>query len=163
VEGLEALLEGTPLETRNISTIFMLLMDAAALGKHECVNILLDYNTSVPFTNEFGQTPLHVAAYYGKVSVVRLLIRRCDKIYVLDDIDAVDNEGFTAVQYAAARRNYRCMKYLKLCDARIKTKDGKYVQFITKTVLSEMYQVTRDMDMEGDLSDDDDDDDLRPC
>lgn len=68
-------------------------------GNVDCVELLLRGNSDVRAEREDGLTSLHIAADKAQVEAARALVRVTD----VDDVNAGDYNGFTALMYAACR------------------------------------------------------------
>lgn len=77
------------------------------------------YDVNSP--NEFGHTPLSTAAYAGSLKYVKLLVE------LGADITFKDSDGWTALHFATATKNYEIAKFLMSVGADTKdvTKDGQ--------------------------------------
>lgn len=85
-----------------------LLMRAAALGRFQCVNLLLDRGADVHvLDNTMGQTALHLACQGGDVETVRLLL----KAGAFINLQAEAN-GITPLINAIWYRNTECVEFL---------------------------------------------------
>lgn len=71
-----------------------------------------------------GSTPLHIAAFYGKIEVLKFLIEKGALINAKDI--SRDNKDWTPLHYAAYNGKLDCVKYLieKNADINAKASDG---------------------------------------
>jgi ankyrin repeat protein len=71
--------------------------------------------------NEFGHTPLSTAAYAGSIKFVKLLVE------IGADVTFKDSDGWTAMHFATATKNYEIAKFLMSVGADTKelTNDGQ--------------------------------------
>ena len=71
--------------------------------------------------NGFGHTPLSTAAYAGSLKYVKLLVE------LGADVHLKDSDGWTALHFAMATKNYDVAKFLMSvgADAKELTKDGQ--------------------------------------
>jgi len=80
---------------------------AASMGKIETIKTLLDADADINSThNEYGNTALHIAAWFGHHDCVRLLISRGARL------DIVNKYGSTPVHSAAWKNEIECLKIL---------------------------------------------------
>jgi ankyrin repeat protein len=71
------------------------LHTAAAIGKKEVVELLLDYTGCIDYKSGNGDTALHLAVSYGHTEVVKLLLDS------EADVNIIHSEGGTALHLAA--------------------------------------------------------------
>jgi ankyrin repeat protein len=97
------------------------LISAAALGKTEAAEILIDAGADLNYQNADGSTALHTAAAFGKVDVAKILIDTGI------DLNIKNNEGSTALHTAAFLCRMEIVKALleKGADKTLKNKTGK--------------------------------------
>lgn len=93
------------------------LMTAAKRGHYECLNILLEYGSSLNDQNDDGKTALMMAAQKGHVRCVQLLIHHSASINIQDD------EGETALMKAARKGRTECLQFLIDHSANINIQD----------------------------------------
>ena len=79
---------------------------AAAKGKTEALQLLLQYGGDPNIANQNGQTPLCLAAYFGKAEVVQLMLQYGG------DPNRADNDGDTPVYVATVYDNFETLQLL---------------------------------------------------
>jgi len=83
------------------------LLEAAAGGDVRKVRRLLELGIFIDTRDEYDErTPLHLSAYYGRVSVVRLLLEYGA------DVEATDSDGCTPLHLAAFKGHLSVVKLL---------------------------------------------------
>ncbi|KAK5214912.1 hypothetical protein LTR72_011993 [Exophiala xenobiotica] len=78
--------------TRALETI---LQEAAAVGEHDAVDLLLDQGVDMGLSIKTGQTSLHIAAQNGYVQVAKFLVKQSAELY------RRDKDGWTPLSIAA--------------------------------------------------------------
>jgi len=87
-------------------------------GKEDVVKILLDVsNASANKRDRSGFTPLFAATNNGHANVLRVLLGMTSigplpPHLLLEQLDAVDDEGWSCLFYATYKRRHECMKLL---------------------------------------------------
>mmetsp|Transcript_2549 Transcript_2549/g.3686 ORF Transcript_2549/g.3686 Transcript_2549/m.3686 type:complete len:376 (-) Transcript_2549:36-1163(-) len=87
---------------------------------HKLAKLLLDNNASIDAENEWGDTPLHDAAWHGRLDIVQLLVERgANK-------DAKNKNGATPLHHATKYGRDDVVKYLleKGAESSFKDEDG---------------------------------------
>lgn len=84
--------------------VYNALHIAAAMGRHEIVDFLLQIGMDVNDVDDSGYTPLHWATQEGKLDVVELLVRK------KANLEAKDNNGFAPIHIAASEGHIEIMK-----------------------------------------------------
>jgi uncharacterized protein len=84
------------------------VFDAIKMGDTDKVEALVDKVPGlVNAQNHVGQTPLHMAAYYGFEQIVRVLISRDA------EVNLKDKKDFTPLRYALQRNKAGAAEILK--------------------------------------------------
>lgn len=96
------------------------LLDAAALGRQEVVQSLLDNETNANLQDRSGQTALHKAVRNGQYEMVRMLLGKGGA-----KIGQTDNEGMTAIHIAVEEGNKDIVLLLLQKGADIKAQNRK--------------------------------------
>jgi ankyrin repeat protein len=78
-----------------------------------------DHRTPVDTINFPGATALHIAAYYGKINVVQMLLETAGA-----KIDLKDKNGDTAVHYAAKGGQTQTLRVLNALNANFTAKNN---------------------------------------
>ncbi|XP_062280593.1 CARD- and ANK-domain containing inflammasome adapter protein [Scomber scombrus] len=99
-------------QSKSESLIHMIVSD----GEVALVDDLLS-NTNIDTVNSSNETLLHVAAEYGHLSIIELLLRRGARM------DLQDNRGYTALHRAASRGHTEIVKALIMAGTPIYTLD----------------------------------------
>jgi len=93
---------------------------AAIQGEPQMMHVLLREETKPPLHKDQkdsgGDAPLHLAAYYGNIASVRLLVRAGA------NVDLTNDGGFTARELASASRKWHVAQYLA-DELRLQEKD----------------------------------------
>ena len=102
------------------------LIVAAASGKMEAVNFLLEKGADPFLTTNTGRNLLHAAVEGGNVLIVETALS--NNI----DINSKDDDGVTSLMIAASKNNLQVVEYLfcKGADPLLKTKLGRNLLFI---------------------------------
>jgi ankyrin repeat protein len=97
------------------------LITAAALGKAEAANILVDAGAELNYKNADGSTALHTAAVFDKTEVAKILIDAGA------DLNCKNNDGSTALHAAAFFCREEIVEALleKGADKSIRNKSGR--------------------------------------
>ena len=82
------------------------LMEAARLGRIDCMKLLLKCNADVNHTDYNGCTVLQVAAAANQITSVNMLLKH--KV----DVDQKDHDGATVLHDVAARGRWRMLEHL---------------------------------------------------
>ncbi|PSS01010.1 hypothetical protein PHLCEN_2v4085 [Hermanssonia centrifuga] len=77
------------------------LHQAIFLGDLDALKLLIHAGADLNLQIGDGQTPLHIAAYYGEIEFVEELIRICGDTL---NLDVLDNDGHSALDTAKAHR-----------------------------------------------------------
>ncbi len=89
------------------------LIQTTMTGQAEIIKLLLQHGANVNESNNNGETALLQAAKWGEEEIVKLLLAA--------KIDIQDNEGYTAVDYADARKHKEVVDLLLNAGAIKKT------------------------------------------
>lgn len=75
-ESVKTIIAGGGVDVNALDgTRYSALLYAAKKGFVECGKILLEANANVGTADQCGLTPLHLAAWYGRVECVKVLFR----------------------------------------------------------------------------------------
>lgn len=94
--------------------------EAAGLGHHEVVSVLIDHGADPLQQDRFGRTPLMLAAALGREEVMRILLAAAERTAGGDIGRAVsgqDVEKQSALHHAAISGNRQCIGMLLRCGA----------------------------------------------
>ncbi|EAT38489.1 AAEL009626-PA, partial [Aedes aegypti] len=80
---------------------------AAKVGLTELIETLLKFNVDINGQSTFGESPLHIAAKNNQVDFLRKLLEKTETKNGLKD-----NDGLTALHYAAKHGNPKCVNLL---------------------------------------------------
>lgn len=118
---------------------FLIYKEAIENKRQEIIKVLLEEGVNPKITNQITkQTPLHVAAAVGVVSIIKQLIEN------EADIDAVDNEGNTPLHMAAQNCQYQAVSELITRGAIVKeNNDGKTAIDLCRDSSDELPQKTK--------------------
>ena len=78
--------------------------------QEEIAELLLSYGSCVNKQAQDGSTALHVAASWGRMDMIYLLV--CNGA----DVDMQDEEGYTPADVAAFHKHQSCEKWLRSCS-----------------------------------------------
>jgi len=93
---------GAPLDTTDVTTQATPLHLAALYGREAIARLLIQKGANVNATMKFGITPLLVAAQFSQAPIIQLLLEQKDQKV---DINHADQDGFTALHFAAQHGN----------------------------------------------------------
>ena len=91
------------------------LHQAARFNNVELMKYLIKRGLNLKEVNKTGQTPLHVASFYGSMDVVEYLIE--DEKVDVNEINQMDKN--LPIHYAVMEQKYRVIKYLIDKDAKM--------------------------------------------
>jgi ankyrin repeat protein len=94
------------------------IVAASQLGMSDIVDVLIDNKANVNEKVEFGMTALHAASWNGRDDVVKLLLTKGNA-----QIDQADDEGETALMYAASRGHMNTIMILTGHKASLHSQD----------------------------------------
>jgi ankyrin repeat protein len=113
----------TPSEKYAVTDIFNSLFAAVYRDRANVVSLLLEKNAEVNGVNEFGVTPLMIAADHGNIQIVQALLEHGA------DVNAKNHEGLTALFWPARRGHAQVVLLLvqKGADPNLKDSYGATV------------------------------------
>ena len=97
------------------------LHDAARLGYKKKVKSLLEFGGHPDQPGRFGRLPLHLAARFNRVSILKILLDHGSNIEAKTDNSAQRN----ALHYAASRGHITCVDFILGAGANIDSTDSK--------------------------------------
>ena len=81
---------------------------ACRSGNLDRVQRLINDGANSSCTDDDGRTPLHIAAWWGRLKVVRYLAEKVEKV----NVNAGDEDGHTPLHIAAQRGELEVVRYL---------------------------------------------------
>jgi hypothetical protein len=103
------------------------------LNQYSLINV--EKGADVKAVDKVGYTPLHWAAIYGKLDVVKYLVEKGT------DVKAADKDGYTRLHLAAINGNLDVVKYLVEKSADVKAADKDGCTFLRRAAINDRYDV----------------------
>ncbi|XP_023932796.1 uncharacterized protein LOC106179654 [Lingula anatina] len=123
-EVLRKFADGTGVAKQNIDGDTVMHV-ACRSGEEDCVEALLKFS-KMDAKNNRGERPLHAAIHSQNTNpdIVKLLVNHIITNDTWTLLDEVDNEGNTALHFAARQTNPDVLKYLRNLNIKQKNNDG---------------------------------------
>jgi ankyrin repeat protein/WD40 repeat protein len=127
----------TTLATYNHGTTA--LHTAAGSGHLPIVRALIDQGVEYTQMNNTGENCLHMAAAEGRYAVVVYLVEECKKL----NINAQDQQGYSAITYAARHNHLDIFQYLHRKNARLNQLDRQGNSLLRIAFISQCADILR--------------------